>query len=263
MNWELYKKISEELGLPAVQLRGTKEERMSFFGGAPCTVEPFAWPMLGERPLSFLGQLDLKELNLDDSSPWLPQSGRLLFFYDIQEQPWGFELEDRHGWKVIYDDGVGELHSRPVPNSLGEDELIIQKFLRALPFKSIPNSERDLFDFNKLTESEKQDYWELNSELYDEKPMHQVGGYPEPVQSDEMEVECEYYFRLLGPWKGKKMDAEGRKILAAEPNDWKLLLQMDSDEVMWGDSGMLYFFVKESDARKRDFSKVWMHLQCC
>ena len=31
---------------------------------------------------------------------------------------------------------------------------------------------------------------------------------------------------------------------------------------MWGDCGMLYFWVREEDARKADFSRVWMVLQC-
>ena len=36
----------------------------------------------------------------------------------------------------------------------------------------------------------------------------------------------------------------------------------DDIEVMWGDMGILYFWVRESDARKRDFSAAWVVLQC-
>jgi uncharacterized protein YwqG len=43
-----------------------------------------------------------------------------------------------------------------------------------------------------------------------------------------------------------------------------LLLQVDSDDVgmMWGDGGRLYFWIREQDARRADFSNVWMILQC-
>ncbi len=50
------------------------------------------------------------------------------------------------------------------------------------------------------------------------------------------------------------------------PGEWKLLLQLDTDDDtgwMWGDVGTLYFWVRESDARRRDFNKVWMVFQCC
>ena len=60
--------------------------------------------------------------------------------------------------------------------------------------------------------------------------------------------------RTTAPWN---MEAGAR--------NWRLLFQMDSDEdlgVMWGDVGMLYFWVAEAAARKADFSNVWLVLQC-
>ena len=53
--------------------------------------------------------------------------------------------------------------------------------------------------------------------------------------------------------------------LAPGAKDWRLLLQFSSDDdldVMWGDVGDLYFWVREQDARKGDFSNVWLVLQC-
>lgn len=49
-------------------------------------------------------------------------------------------------------------------------------------------------------------------------------------------------------------------------SEWRLLLQLDSDDasdMMWGDSGILYFWIREADARAGDFSNVWVILQCC
>lgn len=47
--------------------------------------------------------------------------------------------------------------------------------------------------------------------------------------------------------------------------EWRLLLQLDSDEtakLMWGDLGMLYFWVRQSDLSRGDLSSAWMTLQC-
>jgi hypothetical protein len=47
--------------------------------------------------------------------------------------------------------------------------------------------------------------------------------------------------------------------------DWILLLQLDSDDdagMMWGDVGMLYFWIKREDLKKENFDNVWMILQC-
>jgi len=64
------------------------------------------------------------------------------------------------------------------------------------------------------------------------------------------------------------LDREGATLKTDErisSTDWRLLLQVDTDNdagMMWGDTGMLYFWIREQDARARDFSKVWMILQC-
>ena len=49
---------------------------------------------------------------------------------------------------------------------------------------------------------------------------------------------------------------------------WQLVFEEqfdDSDndlDVMWGDVGKIYFWVREQDAREHDFSGVWLILQC-
>ena len=53
--------------------------------------------------------------------------------------------------------------------------------------------------------------------------------------------------------------------MEAGAKDWRLLLQMDSDDdldVMWGDAGILYFWIQADEARRGDFSNAWMILQC-
>ena len=73
------------------------------------------------------------------------------------------------------------------------------------------------------------------------------GGFPLDIQGDDMEGQCQ------------ELNPQTRR------DDWKLLLQVDSDgawNFQWGDNGMVYFWIREEDARGNDFSKVWVVLQC-
>jgi uncharacterized protein YwqG len=55
------------------------------------------------------------------------------------------------------------------------------------------------------------------------------------------------------------------KALEAGAADWRLLLQVDSDEnatMMWGDTGRVYFWMRDEDLRAARFERVWTILQC-
>jgi uncharacterized protein YwqG len=55
------------------------------------------------------------------------------------------------------------------------------------------------------------------------------------------------------------------KDLEAGSSDWLLLLQLDTDEdleMMWGDMGMLYFWIRESSLQSKRFDETWTILQC-
>ena len=56
-----------------------------------------------------------------------------------------------------------------------------------------------------------------------------------------------------------------RERIKENSGDWILLLQLDSDDkgnFMWGDCGMLYFWIRKDDLAQRNFDNVWMSLQC-
>jgi len=80
-----------------------------------------------------------------------------------------------------------------------------------------------------------------------------------------MELECQlvtHGLNLGRPEGYKNMEVERLRLGA---DDWRLLLQLDTDHeagMMWGDTGRLYFWIREQDARARDFSKAWAILQC-
>ena len=55
------------------------------------------------------------------------------------------------------------------------------------------------------------------------------------------------------------------KELEKNQTQWRLLLQLDSDEaasMMWGDLGRVYFWIRERDLQDQRFDRTWTILQC-
>ncbi|WP_433089009.1 DUF1963 domain-containing protein [Dactylosporangium sp. CA-052675] len=54
-------------------------------------------------------------------------------------------------------------------------------------------------------------------------------------------------------------------VLRAGAAEWRLLWQVDTDEDglgwMWGDMGMLYFWIRDEDLAAARFDRVWVILQ--
>ena len=58
---------------------------------------------------------------------------------------------------------------------------------------------------------------------------------------------------------------EGDCTQLAGRGDWRLLLQLDSDataNMMWGDSGRLYLWIRHEDLEVRRFDRCWVLVQC-
>ena len=92
-------------------------------------------------------------------------------------------------------------------------------------------------------------------------------GYPDIIQNS-MEEECAAVTRGInmggiGYLYLKKYHDEIKKA----SKDWILLFQMDtieSDdyELMFGDCGHLYFWIKKEDLANKNFENIWLILQC-
>lgn len=55
--------------------------------------------------------------------------------------------------------------------------------------------------------------------------------------------------------------------LRENSRDWRLLFQMgtverDGFELMFGDCGCIYFYIRGEDLAQRRFDRIWMVLQC-
>lgn len=233
-------------------------------GGAPRLPESIDWPQRKGRPLAFVAELDLAAIRAVDGPEWLPASGFLHLFYDAEDQPWGFDPADRDGWKIILSDDVVET-AMQTPSALSADAVFAPVRLKGRSAMTYPTTERlDLSPEVGRTFAFEPVQALLDSDL-GIGPRHQVGGYPAPIQGDGMELESQ--LASNGIFMGGPASYSDDRIAALEAGaaDWRLLLQIDSDEeagMMWGDVGILYVWVREQDARAGNFSNPWIILQC-
>jgi uncharacterized protein YwqG len=78
-----------------------------------------------------------------------------------------------------------------------------------------------------------------------------------------MEMECQLASLYCGDESGFA-DPQA-PALAPGAAAWRLLLQVDSDDdvgVMWGDAGVIYYWVEADAARAGRFDNAWLILQC-
>ncbi len=223
------------------------------------------WPTWNNKPQAFLAQIDLRAI-CQVLPSFLPATGFLYFFYDQDQSVWGFDPKDIGGWRVLFCQGdPSAFTERAAPVGLAEECVYRRKTISAQRIDLLPDSQclpRSEFEWDRDGDA----YTELRSAAFGGHHSHQILGYPSPVQNDDMEAECQ--LASNGVYVGNPEGYKDPRVpdLKAGAAEWKLLLQLDSDDDtgwMWGDVGTLYFWVRESDANRGDFSKVWMVFQCC
>lgn len=257
--------LASPLAVAAVHAMASDEPTPSHLGGRPSGVPALAWPTRRGRPLAFLAQIDLPQLHACLAIDWLPRAGALLFFYDVQKQPWGFDPDDADGWRVVHVARDADAAEMPFPATLDDESRLTRQFLRFRSIRSLPSSDRGSVELLHLNDSESDDYADLQQQTFDGSPHHQVGGFPSNVQSDNMELEAQLVSNGMNCGHARAFDSPRAQALEPGAADWRLLLQIDSDDaagMMWGDAGMLYFWIREPDAAEGRFDRTWLVLQC-
>lgn len=252
----------------------------SRIGGVPDVPPGFEWPRWspskprddkfaqpwrpdGAAPLGFIAQINLSDIpHVDDS---LPATGWLYFFYDRYCEPWGFDPADRGCCRIIYVDSDRATLKRaePPPDS-DPDHLAESCLVEAWPELTLPdylpNLEYGTSAYeaycaicDKLTESEGHTH-------------HRLLGHPQLIQNP-MELECQLASNGIYCGGASHFQEAEAKALESGASDWRLLLQIDTDEDgpgwMWGDVGRIYFWVKLPDLKSLRFDDSWLIFQCC
>jgi len=261
---EKVERLMRSAGIPAIHLDSSNiQNGTSKLGGMPLVSVDFQWPRWNDAPLAFIAQLDLASLPHLEQMKDLPESGFLYFFYDKGQSTWGFDPQDVGSWRVIYSEDANDLNEATPPLGFTSEFIYKETFVSFQTMISYPSLERLGIDFRILPESDYDMEYKLYSQTLDNSPMHQFGGFPNAVQADNMEFESQLAFN--GLYLGKGYPDSINEDLTVCSKDWQLLLQVDTDDktgMMWGDCGRLYFWIRRQELAERDFSKVWMILQC-
>jgi len=260
---------------PAIHIKSIRisdesriEIGVSKLGGSPALPLGFEWPHWKGRPLTFIAQVRLSDIAVHDIERALPPVGRLYFFYEANGEPWGFDPADRGSCKVFFlEDESVPLEHVPHPTAPGEFGQIeplhpcIIEFSQTVTLPTV-----DVVEKLGLLEPDLDRYWDVLSAVEKAtQPIHHLLGYPDPMQGD-MEVQCQLVTNGLYLGGPTGYSDPRRSALEAGASDWRLLLQIDTDEsglgVMWGDMGRIYYWIQRQALQVSNFDNTWLIFQC-
>ena len=237
----------------------------SRIGGCPDLPEDFDWPEYEGRPLAFTAQLNLTELAAQPEVLALPKAGSLVFFYDPEKSNWGNDPLDSSSVPVVYYlEPDEELVRTEVPDEVPDEGLFECCSLKFSVDQNLPGSWWPYYA-PKLTESERYLFGEFER-LYDRevgRPRHRIGGHEDTINGG-MELECQLASHGL-TYEDLNVRQDPRaKALVHGATDWRLLLQIDSDDdagMAWVDAGTLYYWIRQQDLASEQFEESRLILQ--
>lgn len=239
----------EDMAAPTLVAAPSVVPGFSKLGGYPELPKGFDWPEGPEGPLAFLAQFDLQLAHETGGPDWLPGLGAIYLFHDER-------------WGTI--DQVRIVHSTDEPDAPRSPPAALKPGLRYLERRvemirqaSIPSLDWLNEDVRTIdiSDSELDELANLPDADLGSGPMHKLGGFPNEIQEEQLALSCEHAVRGLEYRFGKPVAPE----IEAASGEWRLLAQIDSDSKLkmnWGDGGMFYVFIRETDARAGDFSKT-------
>lgn len=234
----------------------------SKFGGKPALPKKFEWPHYtdeyGEHiVLPFFLQLSCEELSIYDTDNLLPHEGMFYLFYDLTNQPW----RNSKGAKLLYTPTpISELVPADFPDNLPEEHRLPEMALKFTAHTCAPDWE----DYVGMTGDDNTAYtdWDIIERKLGKwgyPHMESAGrilGYASLIQNGIAEA-CE----------SRAQEEKQQTYSKKSAREWILLLQLNCIEeeevdIPFGDCGSLYFYIRQRDLEKRDFSQIQFELQC-
>lgn len=257
IKWEKGKEIETFL-IPAINIEVEEDQAVinvgdSKFGGKPDLTKNIEWPKSDNEPMTFLAQLNLKQVSEFDIDKALPSYGMLYFFI---ANPSEFSLDH----KVIYS-AEGGLSETSFPTELNEDcrfKDLKMKFETIYTFPSI-----ETLDIESLSENDVNSYYEIEKDFFTYEN-NQILGHTYPMQSDvKIEWACEYL--------GIELSSETLDTNQAEIDNHRgefiNLFQFSTENSIpeffknFYISSMGYFGIKEKDLKDVNFEKTVLIFQ--
>jgi len=246
-----------------------------------------------EQPLSFVAQINLKEMWAEGPlDPDMPREGVLSIFYDLMERPWGYDPATSIGFSILFHEIDGEPWTRrDAAPSLPTAQ--VQTLMARLNGKEPPEPDDRLFPLACIAHacmtplparSAQIDQLGLSDTLMDQLwqdwhfsddgptaarngehwECHHVSGWPTPIQGD-MQTKCALVHAGHYCGDGDAYNDPALAAIRATATDWLLLAQIGTDakgNMMWGDSGQLYVWIRRDDLKARRFENALLLLQC-
>ena len=245
----------------------------SKIGGCPHLKNNFDWPIFNGKPLAFLGQINLKKASEYDIENLLPSSGILYFFYEGGKEVWGFDPEDKDGFKVIYEKDMENLNLTPLPEELDKQMIFSPCKLKFKEEKTYSNNQyyiNNLLESYIIGDDESVDdeFQDIVLDYFDDAAgeIHtQLLGNPHVLGGDIFLI-SQLASNGLNCGDGTVYDDPKAKELESGLEDWSLLFQLDCEEdanMVWGFLGVLCFTIKKEDLKNQNFDDVWFILQSC
>ncbi len=267
-HWDFFKSHLRNEILTTPKTVNEDELRLgqSKIGGQPDLPKNIEWfkEDNGKR-LSFIAQINLSEVTEFDNSNSLPSQGILYFFYSAKADAWGFDIKDKDKFKVFYYEGpLEELQRKEFPADLVNYSRYKPCKLRFQSSVSIPNWEHDYVS-KQLTKKEIDKYIDATEDLDLNVETNKLLGHSDNIQGP-MELECQLVTNGLYCGDERGYNDPRAKELEKGAGDWILLFQVDSNYeesgMIWGDAGMLYFWIRKDDLKNKKFDKCWLISQC-
>ena len=246
----------------------------SYFGGQPTLPANVVWLAWGKgdnvvdsdrlaeaggTPLSFLGQVSLREMQALAPMPGWPKEGILAFFYLIN---------DCDQCRILFFPEGGPLERTDYPEQLEEEDRFPQRSLTVRREWTLEKYLRRKSDGAELIDQK--EYLELLERLNSDgpdatRPVHRFGGHAQEIQNP-LRSDCQ--LMTHGIQRGDSLIS--KDSLAVEPSeadaDWQLVMQFDSEfdhlDWEWGDGGRVYFMARRQDIEAGDFSNCCAISQC-
>ncbi len=231
----------------------TGDRMASQFGGYPYWQSDVKMPLDDDKtPMALLAQINFAEIPKHSD---LPDKGILQFFIPKKDEDYGADFNGV---------GKGKLITYFWPNP---DENLLSDWQENLSYDDlVPVNGAHLLHFEKKQDVAGIDTIEC-AEAMQANPLEVL----EDVSLNEKE-ETLFYDAIT-----EKVAAYGHKLLGypyfvqeepREDSEYRLLLQIDTDmeednDIMWGDNGVGYIFIRNKDLLEKRFDNVWFYWDSC
>jgi len=225
--------IVEAAALDAFEITETEIPGFSQVGGNPLLPAGFSWPMAKDRAFSFLAQIDLSELGADR----LPEEGYLYFFFNFGKPDVA---------RVFLLEGDADEFQELSPPKGKAAAPFIEFKPSYIEFETEINYPSNGSEYPKLDLSD-EDAEAYDGYIGDLHSQSHLLGYAYEVQNP-MEDDCHQAFPGI----------------SKSPDDWTLLLQLgevEESEIIWGDGGRAYFWIRKEDLANLNFDRVYFTTQ--